>query len=75
MKRHQGCLYVIYSCGLRLQEGTHHKVADIDSNRQLIHFHNGKGAKDRYVPLPDKIILRRPDEAERRRAVVGLVQP
>lgn len=54
MKRHQTCLYTIYSCGLRLQEGTHLKVADIDSSRQLIHVHNGKGAKDRYVPLPER---------------------
>ena len=56
MKRHQTCLYIIYSCGLRLQEGTHLKVADIDSSRHLIHVHNGKGAKDRYVPLPERTL-------------------
>lgn len=56
MKRHQTCLYIIYSCGLRLQEGTHLQVADIDSSRQLIHVHNGKGAKDRYVPLPERTL-------------------
>jgi len=43
----------IYSCGLRLQEGLFLQISDIDSKRRLIHVHRGKGAKDRYVPLPD----------------------
>lgn len=46
------CLTTIYSCGLRLQEGTHLHVADLDSARMMIHVRHGKGAKDRYVPLP-----------------------
>lgn len=46
------CLSTIYSCGLRLQEGTHLQVADIDSGRMVVHVRHGKGAKDRYVPLP-----------------------
>lgn len=45
-------LTTVYSCGLRLQEGLHLEVADIDSARLMIHVHRGKGAKDRYVPLP-----------------------
>lgn len=45
-------LNVVYSCGLRLSEGLHLKVGDIDSKRMLVNVHLGKGAKDRYVPLP-----------------------
>jgi site-specific recombinase XerD len=48
------CLTTIYSCGLRLKEGVHLQVSDIDSARGLIHIHRGKGAKDRYVPLPKR---------------------
>ncbi len=45
-------LTTVYSCGLRLQEGLHLEVSDIDSARMMVHVHRGKGAKDRYVPLP-----------------------
>jgi integrase/recombinase XerD len=56
LPRYQVCLTTIYSCGLRLQEGTHLQVADIDSARQMIHVRHGKGAKDRYVPLPERTL-------------------
>ncbi len=54
--RYRVCLSAIYSCGLRLQEGTHLQVPDIDSARMIIHVHCGKGAKDRYVPLPQRTL-------------------
>jgi integrase/recombinase XerD len=54
--RYRVCLTTIYSCGLRLQEGTHLRVPDIDSSRGLIHVRGGKGNKDRYVPLPERTL-------------------
>ena len=42
----------VYSLGLRLHEALSLQVPDIDSQRMLVHVHRGKGAKDRYVPLP-----------------------
>jgi integrase len=45
-------LWTVYSCGLRLHEGLHLQPGDIDSKRMMLHVHRGKGAKDRYVPLP-----------------------
>ena len=52
MPRYRVCLSLLYSCGLRLNEGTHLRVAQIDSSRMLLHIQEAKGNKDRYVPLP-----------------------
>ena len=51
--RYRVCLTTIYSCGLRLLEGVHLQVTDIDSDRMMLHIRQGKGDKDRYVPLPE----------------------
>jgi site-specific recombinase XerD len=53
---HYACLFTMYSLGLRLRETTHLHVSDIDSNRMFVHIHHGKGAKDRYIPLPHKTL-------------------
>lgn len=52
MPRYRVCLSVLYSCGLRLNEGTHLRVAQIDSSRMVLRIQEAKGNKDRYVPLP-----------------------
>ncbi len=46
----------VYSLGLRRNEGLHLQVRDIDSARMLVHVHRGKGAKDRFVPLPARTL-------------------
>ena len=56
LPRYQVCLKTIYACGLRLQEGINLRVADLDSARMMIHVRHGKGAKDRYVPLPERTL-------------------
>jgi site-specific recombinase XerD len=48
--------WTVYSLGLRLKKGLHLQVGDIDSGRKLVHVHGGKGAKDRYVPLPARTL-------------------
>jgi len=48
--------WTVYSLGLRLQEGLNLQVGDIDSARMVVHVHRGKGAKDRYVPLPPRTL-------------------
>lgn len=45
-------LRLIYSCGLRLSEGLNLTIYDIDKERLLLKINEGKGNKDRYVPLP-----------------------
>jgi len=53
LEHYRVCLTTIYACGLRLLEGVHLQVKDIDSQRKMLHICQGKGGKDRYVPLPD----------------------
>jgi integrase/recombinase XerD len=50
------CLSLIASCGLRLLEGVRLQVAQIDSARMQLHIQAGKGNKDRYVPLPPRLL-------------------
>jgi site-specific recombinase XerD len=54
--RYRVCLSTIYACGLRLQEGLHLQISHIDGGRQLLHVCQGKGGKDRYVPLPQPVL-------------------
>ena len=58
-RRYRVCLTTIYSCGLRLSEGTHLRVEDIDGARGIIQVRKSKGhmgGKDRNVPLPQKTL-------------------
>lgn len=53
---YRACLTVIYGCGLRLGEGIGLQVRDVDSERMCLHIRQGKGSKDRYVPLPETVL-------------------
>jgi integrase len=48
--------WTVYSCGLRLHEALHLEISDVDGQRRMLHVHRGKGAKDRYVPLPESTL-------------------
>lgn len=50
-------LSTVYACGLRLSEALAIQVSDIDKARMMLHVHRGKGAKDRFVPLPQATLL------------------
>lgn len=56
LEHYRVCLTTIYSCGLRLSEGTHLRVEDIDSDRGFLTIRQSKGNKDRNVPLPEKTL-------------------
>jgi len=49
---YRACMTTIYACGLRANEGAHLQVQDVDSGRMYLHIVQGKGNRDRYVPLP-----------------------
>src|SRR6185295_8190283 len=50
------CLTTIYGCGLRLSEGTHLTTHDIDGARLVVRIRRGKGGRDRYVPLAERVL-------------------
>ena len=46
----------LYSTGLRRAELSRLKVEDIDSERMVVHVRQGKGSRDRDVPLSPKLL-------------------
>ena len=49
-------LTVLYGTGMRRAELARLKVADVDSQRMVIHVNNGKGGKDRDLPLSPALL-------------------
>ena len=45
-----------YAAGLRISEVCRLEVGDIDSARGVIRIRNGKGGKDRYAPMSDRLL-------------------
>ena len=48
---HRTMAMVLYGTGIRVSELVNLRVDDINSQRMVIRIRNGKGQKDRYVPL------------------------
>jgi len=55
--RYQVFFITLYSLGLRLSEGLNLTIHDIDKSTMLVHVRDGKGGKDRMVPLPEQTLL------------------
>ena len=49
-------LRLIYACGLRLGEAVALETRDIDGAVGRVHIRDGKGGKQRFVPLPKSIL-------------------
>lgn len=54
--KHRCIIMTLYGAGLRVGEVCQLNVRDIDSNRMSIHIREGKGLKDRMIPLPEKLL-------------------
>jgi len=55
-QKHRLMLMTAYSGGLRVGELIHLRVRDIDSERMTIRIKNGKGGKDRYTILSQRLL-------------------
>jgi len=53
---HRTILMVLYATGVRRTELSLLKVTDIDSKRMVVHIRQGKGARDRDIPLSPKLL-------------------
>jgi len=58
VRRPKACmsLTLMYTCGLRVSEAVNLRLEDIDSQRMVVWVRNGKGYKDRSVPLPTQTL-------------------
>ena len=54
--KHRAALMVCYGSGLRISEAVKLKVGDIDSQRMVLRIERGKGAKDRYSILSQRLL-------------------
>lgn len=54
--KHRTMLSLIYACGLRRSELLNLKPQDIDSKRGVLRVNQGKGKKDRMVPISEKMV-------------------
>ena len=54
--KHQTTLTLIYSCGLRRSELINLKLCHLDSKRRTLSVINGKGQKDRVLPVSEKMM-------------------
>jgi integron integrase len=62
---------LLYGCGLRLSECLCLRVQDINFDTGILTVHDGKGKKDRTVPLPKKIL---PELKAQQESVIKLHQ-
>jgi integron integrase len=60
---------VLYGCGLRISEGLKLRVQDFNFDTGILNIHDGKGKKDRSVPLPQTLI---PDLKAHLKRVIAL---
>jgi integrase/recombinase XerD len=55
--KHRLLLATVYAAGLRVSEAVHLRVRDVDPQRMTLRIEQGKGAKDRYVPLSKRLLV------------------
>jgi site-specific recombinase XerD len=72
--KHKAMILTLYDTGARVTEVARLKISDIDSKRMVVRIDQGKGRKDRYVPLSEKLlgVLRQYWASQRSRSKIWL---
>lgn len=75
--KHKMLIGLLYGCGLRCMEVRSVRLQDLDFDRKQLRVVQGKGKKDRYVPLSDHLIrgLQKYIEAEKPQVYLFNGQP
>ena len=55
-RMHRTILILLYGTGIRRTEASLLKASDINSQHMVLHIRQGKGARDRDVPLTPKLL-------------------
>lgn len=54
--KHRALFTTIYAAGLRASEAVALRIEDIDSGRMVLRIRQGKGKKDRYIRLSERLL-------------------
>lgn len=54
--KHKMLIGLLYGCGLRCMEVRGVRLQDLDFDRKQLRVVQGKGSKDRYVPLSEHLV-------------------
>jgi integrase/recombinase XerD len=55
--KYRAIVMTTYGAGLRISEVCGLRVEDIDSQRMVLHVRLAKGGRDRFVPLPERVLF------------------
>jgi len=55
--RDRAIMETLYSTGIRRMEAARLKIYDIDNKRRVVFVREGKGRRDRYVPIGERALL------------------
>lgn len=53
---HKLIITLMYGCGLRISECLSLRVHNFNFDMEILTIHDGKGKKDRTVPIPESLI-------------------
>ena len=54
--KYRAVLMTAYGAGMRIGEACGLRIEDVQSNRMLLHIHDGKGGRERYVMLGERLL-------------------